>query len=71
MRVISEKTEYPNMLPCEIIKSGVALSGDALLEFMNASNDISSESDAETARSEAIEAIDEAIRCLECARDDL
>ena len=34
MRVIDKKEDYPNMLPKEIINSGVALSGDALYEFM-------------------------------------
>ena len=71
MRVITEKTEYPNMLPEEIIKSGVALSGDALLKFMNESAGIKNEENAGVARASAIEAIDEAIRALECARDDL
>jgi hypothetical protein len=71
VRVIIEKTDYPNMLPDEIVKSGVALSGDALLNFMNESAGIISESDVDKVRSSAIDAIDEAIQTLECARDDL
>lgn len=36
MRIIDKKEDYPNMLPKEIVNSGVALSGDALYEFMDA-----------------------------------
>lgn len=59
------------MLPEEIIKSGVALSGDALHEFMNHAAGVISEADAEIARKAAIDAIDEAVTALESIRDDL
>lgn len=70
-RVITEVVDYPNMTPQEIVKSGVALSGDALDKFIReSSEDIVSEFE-ETAREEARDAIDEAIMRLQGARDDI
>lgn len=67
MRVIDKKEDYPNMLPQEIVNSGVALSGDALYEFMLAMG----VDEDNTSKDEVESAIDDAIYELERIRDSL
>lgn len=67
MRVIDKKEDYPNMLPNEIINSGVALSGDALYEFMALIEDKKQNDDREDVES----ALDNAIYELERIRSRL
>ena len=69
-RVINEKTSYPNMMPMEIIKSGVALSGDALEKFMVECVEHQHENNSEAVE-EIKASIDRAISDLEDIRDDL
>ena len=74
MRVITEKQDYPNMTPDEIVKSGVALGGDALTEFMRASSEDAQEQEAESNRihrESCMEEIRRGISILEDAIDDL
>jgi hypothetical protein len=67
MRVIDKKEDYPNMLPKEIINSGVALSGDALYEFMVLIEDKKQNDNREDVES----ALDDAIYELERIRSRL
>jgi len=67
MRVIDKKEDYPNMLPKEIINSGVALSGDALYEFMTLIEDKKQNDNREDVES----ALDDAIFELERIRNRL
>jgi len=67
MRVIDKKEDYPNMLPKEIINSGVALSGDALYEFM----DVLLERKESDIKDDVESALDDAIYELERIRSKL
>lgn len=59
---ISEKHEYPNMTPREIIDLGYELSGDALGEFAQRVWKESSKSAIDTYENKSLEAQDEILQ---------
>tara|TARA_S200002703_G_scaffold151278_1_gene150465 strand:+ start:2243 stop:2452 length:210 start_codon:yes stop_codon:yes gene_type:complete len=65
--VISEVLDYPNMMPEEIVRSDLALSGDALAKFMDECVGERDESYIEDLR----ESLSDVIKALEAVKADL